>query len=325
MDIKELRKQYLDEASCRSFFESIIWLSGRTCPHCESGKSWAIKGQSARDGLYECGSCGLQFTVTTKTPMHSTKLPLLTWLAAMYLIANSSKGISSVVLGRLLGTRQKTAWKLGHAIRAMMTAVPNELPLLMGVVELDEKYLGGKPRFQEGVKHKGGSGTAKQCIAVAVEREGAVKAALIRHNGETALGPFVREVVDPAAYLMSDHNQAYVKIAKDFAEHSYVDHGDREYARGEVHNNTAESYNAMLERAKVGVFHQISKEHMQRYVDEVAFRWNQRVPAGTRSHKGKEKVVMKPLPIIEKIKKLLGAALNVQIRWTRNSSIYAIA
>lgn len=325
MDIKELKKQYPDEGSCRLFFESMIWSSGRICPHCQSVKSWAIKGQSARDGLYECGSCGLQFTVTTKTPMHSTKLPLLTWLTAMYLIANSSKGISSVVLGRLIGTTQKTAWKLGHAIRAMMAAVPTELPLLMGVVELDEKYLGGRPRFKEGVKHKGGSGTAKQCIAVAVEREGSVKAALVKHNGETALRPFVEGAVDPAAYLMSDHNQAYVKIAESFAGHSYVDHGDREYARGEVHNNTAESYNAMLERAKVGVFHQISKEHMQRYVDEVAFRWNQRVPAGTRFHKGKEKVVMKPLPIIEKIQKLLQAALNVQIRWTRNSSIYAIA
>jgi len=188
-----------------------------------------------------------------------------------------------------------------------------------------DKYLGGRPRFKEGVKHKGGGGTAKQCIAVAVEREGSVKAALVKHNGETALRPFVEGAVDPAAYLMSDHNQAYVMIAESFAGHSYVDHGDREYARGEVHNNTAESYNALLERAKVGVFHQISKEHMQRYVDEVAFRWNQRVPVGTRFHKGKEKVVMKHLPIIEKIQKLLQAALNVQIRWTRNSSIYAIA
>jgi hypothetical protein len=257
--------------------------------------------------------------------MHSTKLPLLTWLTAMYLIANSSKGISSIVLGRFIGTTQKTAWKLGHAIRAMMAAVPTELSLLMGVVELDEKFLGGRPRFQEGVKHKGGNGTAKQCIAVAVEREGAVKAALVPHNGESALGPFVKGAVDPAAYLMSDHNQAYVKIAECFAGHSYVDHGDREYARGEVHNNTAESYNAMLERAKIGVFHQMSKEHMQRYVDEVAFRWNQRVPAGTRIHKGKEKVVMKPLPVIEKIMKLLQVAFNIQIRWTRNGSIYAMA
>jgi len=324
MDLDELRQLFPDEISCRLFFEAMIWSSGRACPHCGSIRSWAIQGQSARDGLFECGGCGLQFTVTTKTPMHSTKLPLWTWLMAMYLIASSSKGISSVILGRLIGTTQKTAWKLGHAIRAMMAAVPTELPLLMGVVELDEKYLGGRPRFQEGVKHKGGNGTSKQCIAVAVEREGAVRATLVPHNGETALGPFVKAVVDPAAYLMSDHNLAYVRIADSFAGHSYVDHGQHEYARGEVHNNTAESYNSILERAKVGVFHFMSKKHLQRYVDEAGFRWNQRVPGGTRIRKGKEKVVMKPLPVIEKIQKLLRVALNIQIRWTPDSSIYAI-
>jgi transposase-like protein len=324
MTINELRKQFPDEASCRLFFESMIWLSGRACPHCESLKSWMIKGQSARMGLYECGKCGLQFTVTTKTPMHSTKLPLWTWLLAMYLMASSSKGISSVILGRLIGTTQKTAWKLGHAIRAMMTSVPTELPLLLGVVELDEKYLGGSPRFQEGVKHKCGKGTAKQCIAVAVEREGSVKAILVPHDGESALRPFVTAAVDPAAYLMSDHNPTYVRIAEGFAGHSFVDHGDREYARGEVHNNTAESYNAILERAKIGVFHYLSKEHMQRYVDEVSFRWNQRFPDGSKTRKGKEKVVMKPLPILVKIKNLLRVAFNVQIRWTPESSIYAI-
>jgi transposase-like protein len=325
MDINELKKQFPDESSCRLFFESMIWSSGRTCPHCGSIKSWTIKGQSVREGLYECGSCGLQFTVTTKTPMHSTKLPLLTWLMAMYLIASSSKGMSSIVLGRLLGTTQKTAWKLGHAVRSMMAAVPSELPFLMGVVELDEKYLGGRPRFQEGVKHKGGKGTAKQCIAVAIERKGSVKAALVPHDGETVLGPFVKGAVGPAAYLMSDHNPSYVKIAESFTGHSYVDHGEHEYARGEVHNNTAESFNSILERALVGVFHFISKKHMQRYVDEAAFRWNQRVPDGTRTRKGKEKVVMKPLPVIEKIQSLLRVALNIQIRWTPKSSIYAIA
>ena len=324
MDIKKLQKQFPDETSCRLFFESMIWSSGRVCPHCGSTKSWAIQGQSARAGLYECSKCGLQFTVTTKTPMHSTKLPLCTWLLAMYVMASSSKGVSSVVLGRLIGTRQKTAWKLGHAVRAMMALVPTELPLLMGVVELDEKYLGGRPRFQEGVKHKGGKGTAKQCIAVAVERKGSVKATLVPHDGASALDPFVKGAVDPAAYLMSDHNPAYVKIAESFAGHSFVDHGEREYARGEVHNNTAESYNATLERAKVGVFHHMSKEHMQRYVEEAAFRWNQRVPE-EKIRREKKTIVMKPLPVIEKIQNLLRVALNVQIRWTPNSSIYAVA
>ncbi len=323
MTITELRKQFPDEASCRQFFEMIIWASGRICPHCGYEKSWAIKSESARAGLYECSRCGLQFTVTTKTPMHSTKLPLWTWLLAMYLISSSSKGISSIILGSLIGTRQKTAWKLGHAIRAMMALVPTELPRLMGIVELDEKYLGGRPRFQEGVKHKGGKGTSKQCIAVAVEREGSVKATLVPHDGESALRPFVEAVVDPAAYLMSDHNPAYAKIAESFAGHSAVNHGDREYARGEVHNNTAESYNAILERALVGVFHYMSKEHMQRYVDEAAFRWNQRFPEVHHTMAGKEKIVMKPLPVIEKIKNLLRVALNVQIRWTPESSIRA--
>lgn len=324
MTINELRKKFPNEEACRLFFESVIWPSGRACPHCGITKSWAIRSESARAGLYECGGCGLQFTVTTKTPLHSTKLPLWTWLLAMYMMSSSSKGISSVILGRLIGTTQKTAWKLGHAIRALMASVPTETPLLMGVVELDEKYLGGCPRFQEGVKHKRGKGTSKQCIAVAVEREGSVKAALVAHDGESALRPFVEAAVDPAAYLMSDHNPAYGRIAESFAGHSFVDHGEREYARGEVHNNTAESFNAILERAKIGVFHYLSKEHMQLYVDEVAFRWNQRFPGSCRTRRGKNKIVMKPLPVIDKISNLLRVAFNVQVRWTPYGSIRAI-
>jgi hypothetical protein len=243
----------------------------------------------------------------------------------MYLLTSSSKGISSVVLARLVGTTQKTAWKVGHAIRALMTSVSAEIPLLQGTVELDEKYLGGAPRYQEGVKHKRGKGTAKQCIAVAVEREGSVRATLIDHDGESALRPFVEAAVDPAAHLMSDHNPAYVKIAEDFAGHSFVNHGEKEYVRDDVHNNTAESFNSILERAKVGVFHYISKKHMQRYVDEVAFRWNQRVPETRTMRGGRERTVMKSLPVIGKIVALLGAAFNVQLRWTPYGSIHAIA
>jgi transposase-like protein len=325
MTINELRKQFPDEEACRRFFESVIWPAGRACPHCGNTKSWALKSASTRDGLYQCGGCHLQFTVTTKTPLHSTKLPLWTWLLAMYLMASSSKGLSSVVLARLVGTTQKTAWKMGHAVRALMASVFAEVPLLQGTVELDEKYLGGAPRFQQGVKHKRGKGTSKQCIAVAVEREGAVRATLVAHDGETALRPFVEAAVDPAAYLMSDHNPAYVKIAEGFAGHSFVDHGEREYARDEVHNNTAESFNSILERAKIGVFHYLSKEHMQRYVDEVAFRWNQRVPVERVTKTGRMKTVMESLPVIDKIANLLRSAFNVQIRWTPYGSIRAIA
>jgi hypothetical protein len=94
--------------------------------------------------------------------MHSTKLPLWKWLQAMYYIVNSSKGVSSVVLARWLGIRQPTAWKMGHAIRELMATGPEPPRKLSGIVELDEKFIGGKPRYQKGVTHKRGRGTSKQ-------------------------------------------------------------------------------------------------------------------------------------------------------------------
>lgn len=325
MTINDLRKQFPDEEACRRFFESALWPVGRICPHCCSTRSWALKSKSARKGLYLCSLCRSQFTVTTKTPLHSTKLLLWDWLLAMYLISDSSKGISSVVLARLIGTTQKTAWKVGHSIRALMSSVSSTIPMLQGTVELDEKYLGGAPRYQKGIKHKRGKGTSKQCIAVAVERKGSARASLIEHAGESALRPFVQETVAPSAHLMSDQNPAYSMIAEQFSGHSFVNHGEREYVRGEIHNNTAESFNAILERAKMGVFHYLSKKHMQRYVDEVAFRWNQRIPGPCITRKGRLKVMMIPVPVIDKIVALLGVATNVQLRWTCLGSIHAFA
>ncbi len=94
--------------------------------------------------------------------MHSTKLPLWKWILAMFLMANSSKGISSICLGKWIGISQKSAWKVGHAIRKMMDPSNELLPALNGIVELDEKYVGGKPRYQKGVVHPRGKGTKKE-------------------------------------------------------------------------------------------------------------------------------------------------------------------
>ena len=162
MNIDDFRARFPDEESCRSFFESVLWRNGRICPHCHCLKSYRLSGASTRGGLYECSRCKRQFTVTTKTPMHSTKLPLWKWLLAMYYMANSSKGISSVFLGKWIGISQKSAWKMGHAIRHMMEPTSDLVPALDGIVELDEKYIGGKPRYEQGVRHKRGRGIQKQ-------------------------------------------------------------------------------------------------------------------------------------------------------------------
>ena len=138
MNLNQLRKQFPDEASCQAFFESIRWPSGRICPHCGHNESWIIKANGNRKQRYECKGCHLQFTVTTKTALHSTKLPLWTWLLAMFLITSSSKGIASTILSKLIGTTQATAWKVGHTIRKMMDSAHSDTSLLQGVVELDE-------------------------------------------------------------------------------------------------------------------------------------------------------------------------------------------
>jgi len=316
MNIIEFRSMFPDEEICRQYLEIAIWPDGRRCPHCGDHKSWSISGPSSREGLYECAGCGKQFTVTTKTPLHSTKLPLRTWLMAMYFMINSSKGVSSVFLAKWIGVRQKTAWKVGHAIRALMQAHGDTIGPLNGIVELDEKYLGGKPRFEHGVIHPRGKGTSKSCIHVAVSRHGEAKAQVVPGDSYSDLALRVATVVSSDAHVMTDQLMTYKAIGKDYAVHESVNHGVKEFSRNGVHVNTAESFNAILERAKQGVFHFLSKRHLARYVGEVAFRWNNREPVKTIVKNGVSKIVMQAKPILEQLQNLLRNAVGCQLRRT---------
>ena len=324
MNTDQLRERFPDENACRTFFESVIWRNGRFCPHCGFERSYCISGKTSRAGLYECGQCKRQFTVTTKTPLHSTKLCLWKWLLAMYYIINSSKGVSSVFLAKWIGVTQKTAWKLGHAVREMMEPGTEGQPVLSGTVELDEKYFGGKPRHQVGVRYTCGKGTEKQGVLVAVERHGPVRSALIESSKTAELLPWIERFVQKDAHLMTDENYAYRKIGQQYASHSWVKHSMEEFARGDVHNNTAESFSSLLERAKLGVFHKMSTKHLGRYLNEIGFRWDHRLPKEKVTKKGTKRTVMIPLPVIDKLHSLLTKAFGRQIRRTKNGSIRRI-
>ena len=321
MNIDQLRARFPDESACRSFFEAIIWRNGRRCPHCGFETSYFLSGPSSRPGLYECGWCKRQFTVTTRTPMHSTKLPLWKWLLCMYFMVNSSKGVSSVFLAKWLGVAQRTAWKMAHGVRELMKPGPDGQPPLDGIVELDEKYFGGKPRYKKGVTHKRGKGTDKQAIFIAVQRQGPARSALISSDKVAELDPLVQQFVDKKAHLMTDENWAYQQIGKDYADHSYVNHGAKEFARGDVHNNTAESFNSLVERAKYGIYHYMSQKHLQRYLDEIGFRWSHRTPEEKVTKKGKIKTVMVSLPVMQLLFALLEKAVGRQLRRTRNGGL----
>lgn len=319
MNIDTLKKQFPTEESCRDFFESVIWKNGRICPRCGCGKSWPIKSQ--RVGLYECGHCKHQFTVTVGTPFHGTKLPLWTWIKAIYFIANSSKGVSSVYLGHWVGVSQKTAWKIGHAIRKIMKAANDAFEPLTGLVELDEKFLGGKPRHEDGILHKRGKGTQKQCISVCVQRLGKVKAAPVKSDKSKDLAPHILKSVSTDAILMTDQNSAYKKIAEPYFGHLHVNHSRKEYARGPVHNNTAESYNGILERMRIGVFHYMSVQHLGKYIDDASFRWNHKIPEIRITKEGLEKAVKKPMPFMNLITIILKNAPGLGLIRSRNGGI----
>lgn len=321
MNLDQFRAQFSDETVCREYLESQIWKNGRKCPNCGSKKSWHLTGNTCRPGLYECGRCKRQFTVTTGTPLHATKLPLCKWLNAMYFIANSSKGIASVFLGRWLGVSQRTAWKMGHAIRELMAPGQIGQQLLSGTVEMDDKFIGGKPRYQEGVVHKRGKGTDKAQIIAAVERDGAVVSTPIVSDKTSEINPVIDQWVDRQSHLMTDKSRSYVSVGNSFNDHSYVNHSAHEYSRDDVHNNTTESFFAMLERARLGVFHSMSERHLHRYLNEAAFRWTHREPIKTKSNGKKRKTRWRPLPIFTILEKLLANAVGCRLKRLKNGGL----
>jgi hypothetical protein len=161
-------------------------------------------------------------------------------------------------------------------------------------------------------------GTNKQGILVAVERGGGqVRAALIQSSSIINIGTELRHMVAKSAHLMTDENPAYRMIGKLYTKHEAVKHKGAIYAVGNVHNNTAESFNATLERAKIGVFHWMSKDHMTRYVAKAVYCWNTRGevrPVQTKS--GKTKMKFTKAPFGERVAALVAGSLGKRLKWT---------
>jgi transposase-like protein len=337
-------RAFSDEERCRRLMESMIWPTGRVCPACGYRRSIALAGRDmgnwrARPGLYQCsnGNCRFQFTVTTRTPLHSTKLPLSTWLKALWLTLQSDKGLSSVRLAEALGVSQPTAWRMGHALRLMMARETQ----LQGTVEIDDFYLGGRPRKQRdappvGRGRKGQKRTARTPVLAVVERPhdavigtvaGGARAAVVVDLSAIEAERVLEKEVDVATtHLMSDAWSTFVAIGQNFATHDTVQHARREYARGMVHTNSVEGFNSRVRRTVAGVFHHISPEHADLYFHEMGFRWSQRVVAGQttrRSPRGRERVrtLWDRIPPAMQLVAVLRTAVGRQLRRTRNGSI----
>jgi hypothetical protein len=239
----------------------------------------------------------------------------------MYIVLTSPKGQSSIAMSRWLGVEQKTAWKVGHAIREMMNQELMPASLFVGAVEFDEKYVGGKPRKRRKQGHDDIT-SKKVPVMVIAERNGRVAAKATRRFTAEIFYPFASRYVNTTADTYSDEHAIYHKCELRFGSHEAVSHANGEYARGKAHNNTCESFNSLLERMFVGTYHRLTPKYLQRYVDELVFKWNLRSSQTTANWNPGVKSRILPL---ESLAHLLSFCQKRQTRRSANGAIAFIS
>ena len=268
----------------REFLERERWPNGPICPHCGViDQHYELKGKAHRVGLWKCKDCLKQFSVTVGTVFERSKIPLNIWLQAVFLLCSSKKGMSSHQLHRMLGVTYKTAWFMTHRIReAMTTDSGGLLGGGGGPVEVDETYWGTSAvgKRNKTVKRRIPGTIEKMKIVSLVERGGEVRSFTVARITKANIYPLLRQNIAPEAHLMTDEAQTYVTIGREFKKHSSVNHGEKEYVRGKAHVNTLESFFNIFKRGLIGTFHHVGEQHLQRYVKEFDFRYNNRTALG---------------------------------------------
>lgn len=270
--------RFTNEDAARAYLESVRWPNGAACPHCGgTERNSRLNGESHRPGLWFCGDCRTQFTVTVGTVFEDSKIPLHKWVYANHLMCTSKKGVSSKQLERVLGVSYKTAWFMSHRLRAAMAKTPaDKLGGGGKVVEVDETYYGRKP----GMKMKQGSAKHKHRIVTLVERNGEARSFHVASVSAENLRPILRGQIDKRTHVMTDQATRYWQLKKEFAKHSSVDHSVKEYARGDVTTNTVEGFFSILKRGLGGVYQNVSEQHLHRYLAEFDFRYSNRSAVG---------------------------------------------
>lgn len=267
---------YFDtEDKCIAAIAQERWGDGEAvCPYCGCTHTY-----SCTDGRYSCPNCKRKFNVTVGTIFENTKLSLRKWFMAMYLVSSHKKGVSSHQLARDIEVTQKTAWFMLHKIRGLYGL--NDATALDGEVEMDELYLGGKESNKhESKKTEGTQGRStktKTPIFGMLERGGNVVAMKVENTQGATLMPIVEQFVEEGATTYTDEASIYNKLTENGYDHLFVNHGKREYVRAnDIHTNGIEGFWAHFKRVVFGTYHCVSKDYVQRYIDEQAYRWNTR-------------------------------------------------
>ena len=274
-----------DEDAAAEFLERMRWGDHPACQHCGDLDVYQMRSRTGERNaryLWRCRGCKQQFTVRHNTVMQDSPIPLRHWCYAFWAACASKKGVSALQIQRQTGLSYKSAHFLLHRVRFAM-AHPNAQKL-DGAVEADLTYVGGKPRPRNYQPRKNLGGPRKRyhskktpVLAVVQRYGGEVRATPMTRVNSQTIAAAIRERVKQGHRLITDEDPKFHRIGWEYCRsHDTVHHSSGEYARGEIHTNTIESFFALIKRGVYGTYHSVSKKHLHRYVAEFAFRYNHR-------------------------------------------------
>ncbi len=269
----EAIRYFQDPDVCVEFVASLRWENGPVCPACGGTEHFYLSTRR----VWKCKKCKKQFSVKVGTIFEDSALPLDKWLASIWLVANSKNGVSSHELARSVGVTQKSAWFVLHRIRLAMQTKSFEK--MSGKVELDETFVGGKPRKGQ-VKNKREarmwSERKKTKVFGMVQRGGRVYARVVPNREAETLLPHVRERVHPDTLIYTDEFKSYRRLPREGYQHKRVHHAAKVYVDGDVHVQTIENFWSLLKRGLKGTYVAVAPVHLFRYLDERVFTFNER-------------------------------------------------
>ncbi|MBF8267224.1 MAG: transposase [Dehalococcoidia bacterium] len=270
---KTFDAQFPNDDACLEWLKQNRWPNGITCEACQRvTKHYRVTRRPA----YACEFCGKMISPMAGTIMEKSSTPLRSWFHAMFLMASTRCGISAKQLERELGVTYKTAWRMFRQIRSML----GENVILEGSsVEVDETYVGGKSMnrhkaFRDGKRGRGAAG--KTPVFGMVERKGSIVAKVVPDATASSVLPEIQARVSLKSVVYSDELHSYDRLGRMGYDHRRIHHVSKVYVVGDIHTNTIEGFWSLVKRGINGVYHSVSPEYLQSYVNEYAFRYNRR-------------------------------------------------